>query len=319
MRMRHYILFFVSITLCVIFSATVFAAANRNTSPANLEQGTALAIANNMRKSGNLNGAINIYRNIVSQPNANIMAYIGLSQTYRKMNQPADAVTVMNAAQKRAPDNEKVLKHLGYALIANKDYRQAVNIFDMLTAINHQSIVGYNGKAVAFDHAGNHVAAHEIYQQALKIQPNSITTQNNLAVSMIMNNKPNEAIRILLPLAKQANATNETYHNLALAYGVKGDKKRARGINLKYMKPEQADQNQQFYDHYKEALKAKHKASRVKERPIKTKKMKKHTSHKKADIDPFEPIISNSVEAPHIPDDDDSFWGNDVKHSYPVK
>jgi len=181
--------------------------------------------------------------------------YILLASNFRKNGDPAQAVELMREAQVREPANEKVLAHLGYALIAAKQYEDAVDVFDMLSAINHKNIAGYNGKAVAFDNAGNHAAAQEIYQKALKLQPSSPTIINNLALSLILNNQPSSAIALLEPLSTQKNAPNTTRANLALAYAIQGDLKQSKLINLADMSPEQANENQRFYEHYSQMVK----------------------------------------------------------------
>ena len=292
---------------------------------------TSMLMAENMHKSGNMQGAVTIYRNLAAKPDGNVDAHIALAGIYRKAGQTKDAIAVMRDAEKRQPDNEAVLAHLGYALIANKDYQDAVKTFDMLTAINHESLTGYNGKAVAFDNAGNHTAAQELYQKALAIEPGSPTIQNNLALSMILNNQPDTAISLLEPLSKKKGAAPTVRHNLALAYGVKGNKKRAREINLLDMSPEQAAQNQKFYERYAKMLNKQ--------------KVEALSSHMQPTLDDFddrniEPVellpaagipsntpkalpspIAASQEEPMMEDESEeeekSFWGNNAKSDYP--
>lgn len=223
--------------------------------PLSEQEKSALSMADNMKRNGNYDGAASIYRELVTKDFSSAAAYIGLSSIYRTSGRGEEAVALMRQAEKKNPADQAVLLELGYALIAANQPEEAVSVFDKLTAINHGSASAYNGKAVAFDHAGNHTAAQEIYQKALKLSPTSTTIQNNLALSMILNDQVDTAISLLEPISHKSNAPAAVRHNLALAYGVKGDAARARTINLKDMTPTQADENQKFYEYYSQMLK----------------------------------------------------------------
>lgn len=337
----------ISVSLAVMLAACTPAATSVDQQPtptAGEQQQNAMALADSMRRSGNLAGAARIYQELAAREDGETTAHIALANIYRKTGNVEGAVAVMREAEKRKPADENVLAGLGYALIAAKDYKEAVDIFDRLTAINHESAIGYNGKAVAFDHAGNHIAAQEIYQKALSLEPGSITIQNNLALSLILDNKPGTAISILEPLAGQSNATPTIRHNLALAYGIKGDMKRAHALNRQDMNDAQADENQFFYEQYATMLKQQ-------QREALTPKMKA-TLPSAMDVDdddtepvelapaaaalkPVKPLVAKSVNpaaapAPTIPrdvvteamdptpvKDDGKFWGYDATYSYP--
>lgn len=223
--------------------------------PLTEQEKSALSMADSMQKGGNYDGAADIYRELIAKQFSSTVPSVRLSSIYRANGKAQESVALMREAEKKAPADEAVLLELGYALIADNQPEEAVNVFDKLTAINHDSASAYNGKAVAFDHAGNHVAAQEIYQKALKLAPTSTTIQNNLALSMILNDQVDTAISLLEPISHRPNAPAAIRHNLALAYGVKGDMARARAINLKDMTPAQAEENEKFYAYYTQMLK----------------------------------------------------------------
>ena len=75
-------------------------------------------------------------------------------------------------------NNPALLGQLGYAQIAADQSEDAVRTFDQLIALDPNNANAYDGKAMAFDHAGNHLAAQELYQQALKLAPDSLTTRS---------------------------------------------------------------------------------------------------------------------------------------------
>ncbi|MDE3015524.1 MAG: tetratricopeptide repeat protein [Pseudomonadota bacterium] len=169
----------------------------------------------------------------------------------RQSGKAAEAVTLLQAAAVKQPDNPELLAQLGYAQIANSQPEDAINTFDRLIAIAPGDAVAYDGKAIAFDHAGNHLAAQELYQYALKLAPGSVRIQNNLAMSLILNGQFDQAIGRLEALNTVAGGNLTVRQNLALAYGLSGQDEKALALNLQDLPPEQAKENLRFYETYK--------------------------------------------------------------------
>ena len=148
----------------------------------------------------------------------------------------------------------ELLRKNGNALIESGRQQEAVIIFDKLIALDPQNALAYNGKAVAFDYSGNHLAAQDLYQTALSLSPNSLPIKNNLAMSLILNNQIKQAIKLLEPLVKSSknkdSSNNIIRHNLALAYGISGQHEKATKLNLRDMTKEQAEENIRFYKSY---------------------------------------------------------------------
>lgn len=151
----------------------------------------------------------------------------------------------------------EILRKNGNELIERGKAQEAVILFDKLIKTDPRDSLAYNGKAVAFDHTGNHLAAQDIYKTALSLDPDSIMIKNNMAMSLILNNQAKQAISILEPLV--TNATSDVsksiylatmHHNLALAYGITEQYAKAKKLNLRYMSEDQAQENEDFYKRY---------------------------------------------------------------------
>ncbi len=155
--------------------------------------------------------------------------------------------------QMSASESEQ-LRRNGNALIESGKPQDAIILFDKLIESDRQNALAYNGKAVAFDYSGNHLAAQELYKTALSLSPESATIRNNLAMSMIMNNQTGQATKLLESLVKNSKDKNPTSHiirhNLALAYGLSGQHEKATKLNLRYMTKKQAEENIAFYKRY---------------------------------------------------------------------
>lgn len=146
---------------------------------------------------------------------------------------------------KKETESERLRKN-GNALIEIGNAEAAVNEFDKLIKLEPKNIVAYNGKAVAFDRGGNHLAAQEIYKTALSINPNSVLTKSNLAMSFILSNRLKKAVGILEPLAKGDKYKKSPYletikHNLALSYALMEQPKKAKALNLTVISKKEAE------------------------------------------------------------------------------
>jgi Flp pilus assembly protein TadD len=216
-----------------------------------------MVAAERLEKNGNLAGAAVLYQQAAAKEDAPPAAYSKLAAVLRKQGRSADAVTVLREALLKKPGNTAIMSQLGYALIASGEPQGAVSVFDELTAIEPANAMHYNGKAVAFDNAGNHVAAQEIYQKAMSLSPDSVPIKNNYAMSLILDKKFDEAIAMLEPIAQKEGSNATVRQNLALAYGLKGDSAQAFTINRKDLTPQQAEENQRFYEQYERLNKKK--------------------------------------------------------------
>lgn len=149
----------------------------------------------------------------------------------------------------------ETMRKNGNDLIESGKEQEAITVFDKIIAIDPKNALAYNGKAVAFDHTGNHLAAQDLYQTALKLSPNSLAIKNNLAMSLILNKQVKQAIAILEPLSKKPGIDKDQSgdvirHNLALAYGISGQYDKATKINRKDLSIKEAKENIEYYKNY---------------------------------------------------------------------
>lgn len=148
----------------------------------------------------------------------------------------------------------EMLRKNGNALVRSGNFQEAVKIFDKLIEHDPSNALAHNGKAVAFDYSGNHLAAQDIYKTAISLSPDSLPIKNNLAMSLILNQQTQQAIKLLEPLAlnnsDKSPHSNIIRNNLALAYGVSGQGEKVAKLNLGKMTEKQAKENLRFYEDY---------------------------------------------------------------------
>lgn len=237
--------FTLAIGLCLLSSAAMAASETEELRVLN-----PLEVADSMDKSGNPAAAVEILQARIAEEDATPDDFFKLSDSLQNLGAYDNSIQVMEKAHQKFPEDTKVLYQLGRAYINADRTRDAVHIMDMLIAMEPDKGTGYSAKGVAFDRAGNHFAAQEIYAMGLRVDPQSLALQNNMAMSFILDGRSKEAIDILEHLNKQYADQPKIRHNLALAYGLTGQGKKAMELGLQDLTEQQARENLKFYAHY---------------------------------------------------------------------
>lgn len=111
MRPRHALLI---LPLLVAACGGAPDSADKSKELSSQEQRT-LVMADNLRQSGNLDGAAEMYRELAANSHGSVAGHLGLASILRQEHKPEEAVAVLRAAQKLQPDNAQVLLPLGSA------------------------------------------------------------------------------------------------------------------------------------------------------------------------------------------------------------
>ena len=77
---------------------------------------------------------------------------------------------------------------------------------------------------------GRHTEAQASYRAALTESPTSVNVANNLAMSLLLDGKAEEARAMLEPLARRGTAPPRVRSNLAVARAATGDEAGARSL-----------------------------------------------------------------------------------------
>lgn len=130
-------------------------------------------------------------------------------------------------------------------------------MFDAVLSADPQNLVALNGKGVALDSLGEHGEAQTAYHVVLAATPDNVAAQNNLALSYILSEHYADAVRILEKLLKSKQGDRATVRqNLALAYGLQGNHKKALELGLQDLSAKEAEENLKFYDYYQSMKKS---------------------------------------------------------------
>ncbi len=239
--------------LCACFAMAACSAqnaannANRAHSLSN-QQDTALKLAHATESAGDLPAAEKLYLRIITMHPSSVQPRIELAEFYRRHNNTTQAIAAYHNALRLAPDNVTILRDIANTYINVGQTEKAVDTLDQAIAINSGSALLYNSKGVALDMEGHYAPAQESYRTALRLDPDDVMMFDaNLSMSYILSGKYDTAIDLLRPLLSDPRASPTIRQNLALAYGMKGDKENALALGLKDLTPEQAAENLKFY------------------------------------------------------------------------
>lgn len=205
------------------------AAANSTGEPPGSPSSTLLRVARATRDNGDLASAVTIYKRVheLSPMRADILVEMG--QALSALGAHNEAANVFREALKLQVDNVDALRGLGNNLLAMNQPQLALEQFVAALAIQEDPRV-YNGMGVVHDMIGSHDTAQDNYRSGLNISPNDVNLRNNLALSLALTGKFDEATQILGKLIREPGTLPRHRQNLALIYGLAGRPSEAAGV-----------------------------------------------------------------------------------------
>lgn len=113
--------------------------------------------------------------------------------------------------------NGVALEGLGKALFGQKKYDAAEQSFSQALEYNDQSWAAFEYLGLIASHRHDFLEAHTWFEKAIELQPDRDSLVNNLAVSLYLNGKYTEALRLFNTLSKTTDE-RKVHNNLALTY-----------------------------------------------------------------------------------------------------
>ncbi|MBK3737142.1 tetratricopeptide repeat protein, partial [Azospirillum brasilense] len=206
-----------------------------------------LRLARAAQEAGNTGSAVRFYRAVLDQAPGHVGALLGLGETLSESGSAADAVVELQKAAAAVPDNVEVQTALGRALVRANRPADALNRFDALLRRNDDDLRARLNRGVALDLAGRHAEAQGEYRHVLKAEPNNATAMANLGLSLALNGSA-EGVAILEGLVQGGVDSPRVRQNLALAYGLKGDREAAARVARLDLDDANVRSNLAFYE-----------------------------------------------------------------------
>ena len=187
-----------------------------------------IRIAQKARNSSNPEAALNFYERAKKLDPNNGQIYLGISEVYMDMKLLDAAEEYLKMAEDRGASKSKICYVRGkiYLLSGKLDLAEK----EFLKFENADSL---NALGTIYDNKRQHEKAQKFYKQVIAKEPNYIDAYNNLGLSLLLQNKFNDAIFYLENACSFPEANIHYRSNLALAYGLSGNMKKAREIYSK--------------------------------------------------------------------------------------
>lgn len=243
-------------SLCLIaFLAACDSPQDHSDAPMSDREMSLMHLAQNMQRSGDTGEAIRLYNQAIDKSGNRVQAHMALADLYNQMDKPEKATETLQFAKKRQKNHPLINLGLAKLAIGKNSPEAAVAYFDDGLSANANNVDLLNGKAVALDMVGQHQQAQELYYRAIDNHSGDADfIQNNLAMSFIMDGDYEQAISHLTAIDSMEKSP-VMRQNLALAYGLKGDMRKARKWGLKDVSKKEFNENIKFYKNYSKELK----------------------------------------------------------------
>lgn len=205
-------------------------------------------IADASRSVGDYANAINLYRHAATMEPKSPDPFAALGETLLAMDKPDEAIINYNAALKLSPHDQVALRGLAKAYLktARPDLASSPLSIAYRDNPNDPKLLQLVG--VADDFIGQHGNAQVRYRQGLRLAPADRSLALDLALSLALSEKFDEAINMMRPLAYAPTATPQERQTLALIYGLKGDQKSAMELARMDLDTAAATHNLAFYE-----------------------------------------------------------------------
>ncbi|MBM3632618.1 MAG: tetratricopeptide repeat protein [Alphaproteobacteria bacterium] len=196
-----------------------------------------------VNQAGDSTSAINVYKSALEKnPPQKLPLYLKLGEAYMNAERLEEAKKTYEEALPY-DENDEVKKQLGRLYIATGQPDTAISMFEGILLVHKDDGKALNGLGVAYDIKGDHQRAQDLYRKSLIINGDNDQVKSNLGLSLAFSGKYDEALKLLQPLGEAVGATSKHRHNLALVYGLSGNKAKAQEIYGKDMDAREIQEN----------------------------------------------------------------------------
>jgi len=209
--------------------------------------GAALRLARAARAVKDFPAAINLYKSVIAADPADTDTVVEMGLTELEAGQVDDAIATFQAVPATSKSQFAAQLALERVYLMQSQPVRALDYANKAVALDARSPAALVGRGVALDLLARHPQAQASYRSALAIMPDDVPARSNLALSLAMSGEFDEAIAIMVPLARAPSATPRLRQNLALIYGLKGDMTAARALSRVDLDAKTTDENLKFF------------------------------------------------------------------------
>lgn len=168
---------------------------------------------------------------------------LGYAYLLRRAGQPEPALTVLQHATVKHPDDREVTVAYGKALGSVGRTEEATKILKRAENASQADWDFMSTMGAMHDQLGDHETARDYYRKALALAPGEPRILSNLGLSYALTRDLDLAEKTLRSAASQPAADNRVRQNLALVLGLQGKFAEAEDVARKDLPPAEAAQN----------------------------------------------------------------------------
>jgi len=216
-----------------------------NSAPSTMSE---LRIADTALDSGNVELATTLYQRVVQANPKSVTGLTGLGNTLYAVGDFTRADVYYQKASGVDPKASEPL--IGIARVAIRQHRfdDAVASYRRVLALRPNDPLASAGLGAALDLKGDHAQAQVELRRALAANPGDPTLSVNLGLSLVLGGNPREGANVLLDVTRYPGAPAQARQDLALAYGLLGNKEAAAAILGRDLPKASVQDNLRYYE-----------------------------------------------------------------------
>ncbi len=183
-----------------------------------------------LHKNGQLEDAMIIYRNLLTQnphdPDAHHLLGVALFQQ-GKLPRAEQEIRLALTHRKDDPD---YFNNLANVLVARDQPEKALDTFTTALDLNPKHVDSLTGAGTLSFTLGRLEEAEDLFRKIVAIEPHHYIALNNLGIILARTDRPFEAVTVFKTAIRDANATAELFSNLARALEMLNELAEARQI-----------------------------------------------------------------------------------------
>ncbi len=172
---------------------------------------------------------LHIAQQILATDPHNVPALVRAGMAQAALDQRDQARRSFDQALALSPNDDAATLGAGRLELAT-DPAAAADRLLRLTKRDPHNVAALIDLGIAKDLLGQHADAQRAYRSALVLEPDRIAGQVNLGLSLAVSGDPQQALKILRPLARGSDASPRIRQDLAVALALAGDDEEAASV-----------------------------------------------------------------------------------------
>jgi Flp pilus assembly protein TadD len=168
---------------------------------------------------------------------------LAYARALRSLDQRAQAVAVLQTAAIKAPTDSEILTAYGKALADAGRFKEAMDVLGRAHTPDRPNWRVLSTQGAILDQIGEHAAARQYYENALKIAPGEPTVLSNLGLSHALSKDLSQAEAVMAQAAAHPSADPRVRANYALVLALLGRFSESEAMARKDLSPDDAAAN----------------------------------------------------------------------------